>query len=391
MKKYIYLCCILLLNMELMSQVVLGDNNWDILFFEDFNGNRGWNNLWEDQNYDINNYVPRWICFADSFWNSGVISSQATHLHQAYQKDNALFNNGLLLLHGEYIGNTPLSCGSDYTHAPWVKYYHFCDTPENQHKSVFYHSGTIESIEKIKYGYFEIKCKLPFHPGSFPAFWLYDSSCPDNYYEEIDVMEYSYSSKIGNGTPSRYSSGFLIDQQSCNCPDPNTSYGNIHSLPTGSDITDWQTYGCEWSPGRITWYLNGNVVDDYFDLNNVPFHPLKLIVNYAINNIAVEGNYPNQTPIWRSEDYMIVDYIKVCQLKCDCETDVLITNEVDLANFDHQVKQSVEIRSSNGIQALQTTDVTIRASDHVLVTGAFEVPVGAKLTMMVHPCPYQEE
>ncbi len=32
MKKYIYLCCILLLNMELMSQVVLGDNNWDILF-----------------------------------------------------------------------------------------------------------------------------------------------------------------------------------------------------------------------------------------------------------------------------------------------------------------------------------------------------------------------
>ena len=234
-------------------------------------------------------------------------------------------------------------------------------------------------------------CLLPFHPGSFPAFWLYDNSCDDNYYEEIDIMEYSYGSSIGNGTPNKYSHGFLLDKHDCACPDPLISYGKIKNLPAGSDITDWQIYGCEWTPGRITWYLNGSIIDDYYDLDSVPSHPLTLIANYAINNGAVSGTYPNQTPTWRSENNMVIDYVKVLQLKCDCENDTYITNENELANYDHQVKHAVEIGSTTGIMALSTTDVTIRASDHVLVTGLFEVPIGAKLTMMVHPCPYPEE
>lgn len=392
MKKNVYFCCMMLLSINATAQLEMDDHNWELFFVDDFSGNRGWNaTLWEDQNFDESNYVPLWKCFADSYWGSGVISKKATHLHQAYQKDNVSFINGTLRLHGEYISDTPLTCGLGYFPAPWIKYHHYCDPPEGQHKAVFYRSGIIESIEKIKYGYFEIKCKLPFHPGSFPAFWLYDNSCDDNYYEEIDIMEYSYGSSIGNGTPNKYSHGFLLDKHDCACPDPLISYGKIKNLPAGSDITDWQIYGCEWTPGRITWYLNGSIIDDYYDLDSVPSHPLTLIANYAINNGAVSGTYPNQTPTWRSENNMVIDYVKVLQLKCDCENDTYITNENELANYDHQVKHAVEIGSTTGIMALSTTDVTIRASDHVLVTGLFEVPIGAKLTMMVHPCPYPEE
>ena len=73
------------------------------------------------------------------------------------------------------------------------------------------------------------------------------------------------------------------------------------------------------------------------------------------------------------------------------ENDTFITSANDLVNYDHQVKHSVEIGAPTGITALSTTNVTIRASDYILITGPFEVPIGAKLTMMVHPCPYPEE
>ena len=390
MKKFVYFCGMMLMSLNIMAQVYLDDRNWDTLFIDDFSGSRSWSNLWEDQNSAVNNYIPLWKCFADGYWPSGVISNQETHLHQAYQKENVLFNNGNLVLHSSFKGDTPLACGSVYFPAPWVKYNHYCDAPNDQHKSVFYHSGIIESIEKIRYGYFEIRCKLPFHPGAFPAFWLHGSSCEDDYYEEIDIMEYSYGNHIGNGTPYKYSSGYLIDKHGCDCPNAEISYGKIHGLSIENDITRWHTYGCDWTPGRITWYLDGHIVDDFYNFDSVPSHPLTLIVNYAINNKAVSGKYPNQTPIWRSNDDMIVDYVKVLQLKCDCENDVFVSSAIELANFDHQVKHAVEIGSPTGITALLTTDVAIRASDYILVSGPFEVPIGAKLTMMVHPCPNPE-
>ena len=74
-------------------------------------------------------------------------------------------------------------------------------------------------------------------------------------------------------------------------------------------------------------------------------------------------------------------------LKCDCDTDVIITNSSQLANFDQQVKHNITIGSSNGITVSTTTNKTMRACNAITIIGPFEVPVGARLGMMVHPCP----
>lgn len=385
MKNRICYCLFFLLfliELEATAQII-GDDNWDPVLLENFTGNRSWGPYWNDNNTSIPGYQSKWMCFAFNSWNDGVTLGHNTH--QAFQVENAVFENNLMKLICEWKSDAPLACGIGYVPAPS----RYCNSSANEHKAIFYHSGIIESINLFKYGYFEIKCKLPFHPGSFPAFWLFNGGDDsDPYYEEIDIMEYSYGD-IGNGTPNRISRGLLYNPHETACP--TASYGGSINIPNNGTITQWHTYGCDWQPGRITWYLDGEIIGDYFDMDGVPTHPLRIIANYSLNDYGVQNEYPNQIPFWRGTDNMLIDYIKVYQLKCDCDSYVTITNEYELDNFDQKVKHSVEIGSTNEIQVLNTTDVTIRASDHISITGPFEVPIGAELGMIVHPCPYPEE
>ncbi len=381
MKKLISLCCLLAIIINARAQIT-NDYNWEIVLDEEFNGNRSWNSQWQDMDVNIQGYQPRWICYAMNSWNDGVTLSSFTN--HAYQAANATFENGRLKLKSEWRSDTPLWCGSGYVPAPG----RVCNDMGNQHKCIFYHSGTIESISPFRYGYFEIKCKFPFHLGSFPAFWLFGggNSVTGQYYEEIDIAEYSV--KIGDYTPNKISHGLLFDPSQSVCPPVQSCFGDVVSFPNQGTITQWHTYGCEWLPGRITWYLDGHIIDEFIDLDSVPSHPLRILANYSIGNDAVFGRYPEQTPIWRDSDSMVVDYIRVYQLKCDCNTDVVITDDSGLANFDHRVKNSVEIGSTDGINALPSANITIRACDHITITGPFEVPLGAQFGMAVHPCPY---
>lgn len=129
--------------------------------------------------------------------------------------------------------------------------------------------------------------------------------------------------------------------------------------------------------------MDGEVVNDYCDVDSIPCHPLTIKVNYAIDNSALA----NGVPAWRGNGTMTVEYVKVYKLKCDCNTDVTITNNTQLANFDQKVKHNITIGSSNGITVLTNTNVTMRACNSITINGPFEVPTGAQLGMIVHPCP----
>ena len=169
-------------------------------------------------------------------------------------------------------------------------------------------------LASFTYGYFEARIKLPVEHGMWPAFWMMPqpsgTSSTRNEYGgwsasgEIDIMEARgrVPMEVGNalhygGNPHVYSA----DAQKLDTP-----------------ISEWHTYGLDWQPDCITWYVDGEVAfkvtssqwwtsasDEEFAPFDKPF--------YLILNLAVGGNYDGG--IKPPEDFesacMCVDYVRV--------------------------------------------------------------------------------
>ena len=144
-----------------MAQHPSTDENWEGVLIEEFSGNRYWKENRIDNTSTIRAY----------FSECGV-----THANekQIYTRENAIFKNGTLVLKAEYKQNTTNFWTGGYT---TIK------------QSYDYLSGAIEFLKPFKYGYFEIRCKLPkANYGNFPAFWLWSGG---KRYSEIDVFEHT--------------------------------------------------------------------------------------------------------------------------------------------------------------------------------------------------------
>ena len=369
MKNFTFLCCVTLLCTNMLAQVPY-DQNYTPVFSDDFDETgRFWSNFIENPN-------GYWRAFCHEYYPAGVTRGQ--NEHQVYRSQNCVFvpNESSIKLIAEYAGHQ-LQCG-EYT----IPFGYTCDI---NHGSLFYYSGAIETIQKYLYGYFEIRCKLPFHQGSFPAFWLWGASTPLNYYEEIDIMEYDYGSNIGNGTPTVYSIGHLDNPNEASVAPVS---GELINLPSDNDITHWHKYGCEWLPNRIIWYLDGEAICEYGTSELIPCHPMTLKANYSIGNTSIyHPNHPDQYVLWTGSDIMTIDYITIHQLQWDCSTDVVISCQSDLDNFDYKVKKSVTINPTNQVVKVYATDiVNIKTTDSFAITGPFEVRAGGRFSVLALDC-----
>ena len=143
------------------------------------------------------------------------------------------------------------------------------------------------------YGYYEARMKFGKGQGVWPAFWLLptDKSWPP----EIDIAEF-----IG-GKPNE------ILQ---------TVHWLEHSGPAQSSQTitsqdysgGWHTYGVDWEPHRIDWYIDG-VKTRSFSGPNVPNKPMEIILNLAMGGILPK-NPDDSTPLPQE---LQVDYVHVYQ------------------------------------------------------------------------------
>lgn len=397
MKKIVYLCALIILYVNTMAQIDLNDKNWECVLNDDFSNSRwlSWNR-WiishptyttpiEDSHIYVDDNVVGTSSFYRSYiseWTSGV--SRGLSEHQVYQRENCIFgdtNNNMRFV-SIYMGGVdtiPLQCG-EYDIPPR----HLCDT---SHHTLYYTSGKIESDVKYLYGYFEMKCSLPIHTGSFPAFWLYGEKKQSNqaYYNEIDIFEYSYSMAEGNYY-YQFSCGIYCDNHN----DTMVHHAYVKpTLPIGStDLTHPHVFACEWLPNRVTWYVDGIKVNEEIEYEKIPHHPMMLKVNYAIDNWAVpdHGDYLNKA-IWFDGDTMTIDYLKVYQLKTDCSSSITISDIQDLVNFTPSVKQSIVIEPSPSITIPDTTIMTMRASDNIIIKQGVTISSGAQITLIVHDCP----
>lgn len=148
----------------------------------------------------------------------------------------------------------------------------------------------------LKYGYFEMRAKLPGGPGVWPAFWLvssYDRTNPDAGKDgaiEIDVIEYY-------GFPNSYQSVVHIWQ-----PEPHRADGVMITTKDNEVTSDFHNYGCMVTPEWIIMYFDGVEV---WRVKTPPEHnkPLMILVNLALG-----GGWPIDKV--QSPTYMYIDWIR---------------------------------------------------------------------------------
>lgn len=181
-------------------------------------------------------------------------------------------------------------------------------------------SGRLDTEGKASwvYGRFEIRAKLPWGQGLWPAHWLYpvnrdwameylmaeavaagnERLIPEKrpWYTEIDIMEFlGHQTGIVYGTFHYYS----FDGRKL------TSSGRTDDKTDYSQ--DFHLYTLEWEPDSLKWYLDGRLF--HSAVNGVPHQPHYLILNTAIGG-SWPGN-PDSTTIF--PQFHDIDYVRVYQ------------------------------------------------------------------------------
>ncbi len=178
-------------------------------------------------------------------------------------------------------------------------------------------SGWIQTKSEFQYGLFEIRCKIPYGRGFWPAFWLYGLD------EEIDVFEFDCEYPREDNTCIHQFSG--ANRYSC--------HDYYNEGPSFDE--DYHVFSLEWDECAIVYRVDGYVIRKFFryvntlgqeipNYANLPQHewclekkifptkPKHLFVNLAIQcgNDCEWGGLPpdNNTQFPSSFD---VDYVRV--------------------------------------------------------------------------------
>lgn len=188
---------------------------------------------------------------------------------------------------------------------------------ENKNGNKFF-SGRINTQGKhdFKYGLFEARLKVPKGKGFLPAFWMMptDETKYGSWPKcgEIDIMEV-----LGDKINTSYAT--------LHFGEPHTMSQKSKLLKSGNFTNDFHVFACEWEPGLIKFYVDGEEIasfDDWWtkkinddeEIFPAPFNQKF----YLIFNVAVGGNwpgYPDGNTKFDSNAQMLVDYVRVYQKK----------------------------------------------------------------------------
>lgn len=163
----------------------------------------------------------------------------------------------------------------------------------------YYKSGIIRSRGSIRYGYFQARIKAaPRFPGVAPAFWAAAREHGHGERTEIDFVE-------------------LTQRRNPRMVDTNTHVfrhaglqkplHEEHRWDAPFDPRDgFHTYGCEWTPNWIRWYVDGRLVrtrkNAYWD------QPLFVMLSMGVRPPLIHSPSKRGFPT-----AMTVDYIRVWQ------------------------------------------------------------------------------
>ena len=158
-----------------------------------------------------------------------------------------------------------------------------------------------------KYGRFDIRAKLPYGKGLWPAIWMLPTDWVYGGWAasgEIDIMELiGHEPQKVYGT-LHYGGAF-----------PNNVHsGDSYTLPVGNFSTDFHIFTLEWDSTQIRWYVDGT----FYQMQNSWYstggeYPAPFDQRFhLILNVAVGGNWPgNPDNSTVFPQRMEVDYVRV--------------------------------------------------------------------------------
>ncbi|HEY8941580.1 MAG TPA: family 16 glycosylhydrolase [Cellvibrio sp.] len=189
-----------------------------------------------------------------------------------------------------------------------------------------------KNIAEWTFGRFEIRAKLPFGQGTWPAIWMLPTNSPYGTWAssgEIDIMEAVNLKVVTNGSaPEANVHGTL--HYGRNWPG-NVNAGAAYALPGNANpADDFHTYAVEWEEGEIRWYVDGvhfatqteagwysQYMKDGVLTDAPPGAPFDRHSKFhLLLNLAVGGNWAgnvNNTGVDESvfPQKMLVDYVRV--------------------------------------------------------------------------------
>ncbi len=176
-----------------------------------------------------------------------------------------------------------------------------------------YTSARLRTLRKgdWKYGRFDIRAKLPFGQGLWPAIWMMPSESKYGGWAasgEIDIMEL-----LGHDPAKVYGTLHYGGEW------PNNVHtGKSYSLPQGNFSGDFHLFSIEWDTTQFRWY-----VDDIFYQSQTQWYSSQAEYPapfdeyfYLLLNVAVGGNWPgnpDNSTIFPQK--MVVDYVRVFKRK----------------------------------------------------------------------------
>ena len=181
--------------------------------------------------------------------------------------------------------------------------------------SVTYTSARLSTKGKKswKYGYIEVKAKIPTGKGTWPAIWMLPlewkyGGWPQS--GEIDIMEHvGYDPGVVHGTVHTAAYNHKI--------------GTQRGKQINVDTDEFNVYAINWTPDKIEFMVNGQVYNT-FENNGKGSDYWPYDQNYyLILNLAVGGDWGGKMGI--AEDIwpqrMEIDYIRVYDFKKDLLTE----------------------------------------------------------------------
>ena len=180
---------------------------------------------------------------------------------------------------------------------------YYCDSPENievsdgtlklralkkQYQGKEYTSARLNTQNKVTvhHGRIEARIKLPKFMGAFPAFWMMGTNgltwpkCG-----EIDIMEAVNNESVIYGT-AHWACDYTSNEEGYDSNGSSTGAAGINI-----DITQWHTYGVEWTADRITWYVDDKSYHSV-EITSAKQMEELAIPCYLLLNFAVGGDWP---------------------------------------------------------------------------------------------------
>ena len=162
-----------------------------------------------------------------------------------------------------------------------------------------FRSGQVRTKQEWSYGRVEVRAKLPFGQGFWPAIWLLPRTAPWPAGGELDIME------ARGDLPWRISSAVHWGWD-----EPNHQYV-WSTYESGANFqAGFHTYAMEWDIGTVAFFVDG--VEHwrvYEPAVGIPGTPKSIVLN-----LAVGGDYPGP-PAWNTPfpSNFEIDYVRVWQ------------------------------------------------------------------------------